>query len=183
MIQIDTINLRNEINTLNSYIDECEEIQLNLFNQLKDSCINWQDGYSQKFDSKMYLEKQKSNEMIQNLKDKVAVYDFVCDEYSSIGKVISCNLDGKNKITEQIDKCRLLIGSVGRKYYDIDFWGAAGYDFETEATRLLDLKEKLLSMKNSTHSTFYKIDKIEKQAKLKIDQLDKFNLDDFEFDI
>ena len=53
MIEVNVIDLKKEIDEITKYINEYEEIQLNLFNQLKESTINWQDGYSKQFESKI----------------------------------------------------------------------------------------------------------------------------------
>ena len=120
MLEINTSDLKCDINNLNSLIDEYEEIQLNLFNQLKDSCINWQDGNSLKFDNNIYLERKEAELILQTLKDKRDVFNFIYSKYSEIGKKISCNLNNKNKLLQAINNCESRFNSIINEFRKID---------------------------------------------------------------
>ena len=53
IVDIDIKQLGSLAAELNTLIDECEEAELNIFNQIKDSCVNWHDGNSVVFEESL----------------------------------------------------------------------------------------------------------------------------------
>ena len=102
-MKINNINLKNDINLLNKLIAEYEEVKLNLFNELKDSCINWQDGNSVDFENKIYLEKVESDNILRTLTDKRDILNFIYDKYSDLGKKIKCDLNNRSALLRSIE--------------------------------------------------------------------------------
>ena len=93
IVDVNVPNLANAINSLKSIISEYEEIELNLFNQLNDSCVNnWQDKYSKEFEGKMQLDKQEAQLILESLNEKKEVYNFIHDRYGEIARKIKVNL-------------------------------------------------------------------------------------------
>ena len=77
MLKINNIEIENKIEQLNRLIAEYKDIQLNLFNQLKDACINWQDGNSLEFENKIYLEKTEASFVLRDLEEKAEVLNLI----------------------------------------------------------------------------------------------------------
>jgi len=177
MIEVNVSNLRSDISVLNGMLDELEEIKLNLFNELKDSCINWYDGNSLIFDGKMQLDSREADEIITTLKDKRAVYDFVCLKYSEIGNHIKCNLEHEESLIAGIDSCINVCDSIkGSLSSGIIDLSPARKDVEHAV-------EILTGFKAAIKEVLTKIRDFERSISTKISALELVNIEELDFDI
>lgn len=183
MIEVNVIDLKKEIDEITKYINEYEEIQLNLFNQLKESTINWQDGYSKQFESKIYLDKQEALTFLQQLKSKKEIYTFIYNKYNELGKRISCNLNNKNTIINSLDNCISQANSIINQFNRIDnsfyYW-----EYQTISTcenKIIDIKNKLNNSLSRVRSLYQKVESIEKDINAKIKELEDIKINDFDF--
>lgn len=185
MLKINCVNLKNDINKLNSLIDEYEEIKLNLFNQLKDACINWQDGNSQEFDSKIYLEKVETNLILQSLKDKQSLFKFVYDKYSDIGSKIVCDLKNKTSVFSMVDSCLSQIDNI---LYEFNLIDGSFYYYEYQSiirqkNKVLDCRNKLNQVRNNVSSMYTRIEQIEREVNDKIKMLSEVKINSFDYNL
>ena len=176
MIAVDTVNLKNDIDKLNRLISEYEEIQLNLFNELKDSCINWQDGNSLLFDEKIYLEKVEANAILESLSDRKSILVFVYDRYSSLGKKIKCNLDNKSKLINYIQECINDANSITNSLSSIDY--NSGLE-----NKMVLVKRKLMEIKKVINQFFDKVEMFEKDINNQINKLEKVIINEFNYKV
>lgn len=185
MLEVNNINLRKEIEQLSTLINEYEEIQLNMFNQLKDSSINWQDGNSIEFENKIYLEKQESNSLLQCLKDKKEILEFIFDKYSEMGKKIKCNLNNKSTVINSILNCQSQINNILNDFNKIDtsFYYSEKNLILKQKQNLLNVKKELLAVKKSIEKNYQKIEEIEKEIKSKINTLVDIKINDFDYNL
>ena len=183
IIDVDMGELSNNIMGLTALIDEYENIKLNLFNQLKDSCINWQDGNSVKFDNEIYLEKQESDLFLQALKSKKEIFELVYTKYHEFGNKIKCNLNNKNSLLGQIDDCynkaQNIINSFN--YIDRSFYYSEIYSISLQKDVIVGVRNKLSTIKTQVVNLFNKIENIEKEVKNKINALEAIKINDFDF--
>lgn len=182
MIKINTNELKNEIIILNSYINEYEDIKLNLFNQLKESCIAWQDGESLEFDNKICNEKQTTENLYQSLKDKVKILDFIYDKYIELGKDIICNLDKKNTILSKLSAFENEINEIIKDYNNI-MANCNEFGISNQIEKILKLKDNLKEVKENFLDTFNKIFIFEQTIKEKIKSLEVVQINDFSYNL
>lgn len=185
MLEINVVNLKKYLDILNNLINEYEEIQLNLFNELKDSCINWQDENSLEFDNNIYLEKQEANYILQSLIDKKEILNFIYEKYSNLGKKIQCNLRNKNALIYSIDNCQNQINSIINEFYRIDnsFYYYERYKIYNQKNEMFKIRNKLVEIRNSVNKTFNRIEEIEKEISEKINQLDEIRINNFDYNL
>lgn len=185
MIEINITDLRNNILSLGSLIDQYEEIELNLFNQLKDSCINWQDGNSIEFDNKVYLEKQETNFLLQSLNSKKEVLNYIYDKYSEIGKKIRCNLNNKTTLLHAIDNCYSQAVNIINEFNKIDksFYYSEQHSIQSQKNKLTDVKNKLREIKTEASKIYNKIETIEEEVNTKIKQLEEIKINSFDYSL
>lgn len=183
MLEINASNLKNDINELNRLINEYEEIQLNLFNQLKDSCINWQDGNSIVFDNKIHLEKQETLLVLQNLKSKKNIYDFIYTKYCEFGKNLSCNLNNKSKLLLAIANCESQFDNIISEFKKIDhsFYYFEYQNIMNNKNKIVESRNKLIDFKNNITKIFIRIQNIEQQINNKINKLEEIKINNFDF--
>lgn len=183
MIEINIMDLKKEIDEVNKYISEYEEVQLNLFNQLKESTINWQDEFSRQFESKIYLDKKETYILLCQLKDKNEVYNYAYNQYKEIGKKISCNLNNKNTIITTIDNCILQANSIINQFNAIDnsFYYWEYQTIEDCKNKVINVKNKLRNVLSNIRNIYQKIENIEIEVNAKIKELEEIKIHDFDF--
>ena len=122
MISVGCDNLKACINQLNKLIDEYEEIEINLFHQIKNGCTSWKDGNSMLFDDYIENEKSETSKFQSLLNNRRDVLSSIYNYYSSIGKTIKCNLDNKTKsiqlVNDCINYCDVAISNLRNVSYD-----------------------------------------------------------------
>lgn len=183
MIEVNSIDLKINIGKLNLLIDEYENIQLNLFNQLKDSCINWQDGNSINFDNNIYLENQESKLFLQNLTNKKGTLNFIYDKYSEIGKKITCNLNSRDTLINTINNCYDQTVNIINEFNKVDksFYYSEQYSIARQKEKIVDIKNELSELKNSIVKIYDKIKIIEEEINNKIKTLEIIKINSFDF--
>ena len=185
MLEVNVADLKNDLEVLNLLIEQYDDARLNLFNQLKESCINWQDGNSIEFDNKIYLEKQESDLFLQSLKGKKEVFDYMCDKYGEIGKNIKCNLESKDAIINTIDNCYNKVVDLVSEFDKIDksFSYPEQYSIQRQRERILEIKNELSEIKNEISKSYEKIADIENQVSVKISKLETIKINSFDYNL
>mgnify|MGYP004682564103 CR=1 FL=1 len=185
MIEINSVELKKEIEVLNNLINSYEETQLNLFNQLKDATINWQDGNSVEFENKIYLEKQEADLVLQSLNDKRDILIFIYDKYSDLGKKVRCNLNNKATIIHALENCYNQANSIINEFNKIDrsFYYSEINKIDVVKQKVLNTKIKLDNTKSIVSKIYNQIEEIEKEIKNKIVELEEIKINEFEFNL
>lgn len=181
MIELDIKEIKKEVIILDDLLKKYEEINLNLFNELKDVCINWQDGDSKIFETKIYDEKIETSTLINTLKDTINIFRNIVSSYQEIGQTIKCNLNQKNNIINTINTCLNQANDIIRQYNYIN----ASFD-STEQIRLNNqknkmylLRDKLLTIKEDLIRTCKKIETIETNIQKSFQNLEPLTITDF----
>lgn len=182
MVEVDVPNIRSVIENLESIIGEYEEIELNLFNQLKDCCINnWQDGNSADFEDQMYVEKQESDMILESLNDKKDIYEFIYNEYSDIGRKIKMNLNGRSRVLSTIDRAYDNARTVISLFSSVDTGYRYGGDILAQKAKIQNVKYQLSNLKMEVNSLYSRVEQIENEIRNKINSLDILRINGFAF--
>ena len=183
MLLVNLTELNNEINKLDNLINEYEEIQLNIFHQLKDASINWNDGNSLIFNEKINDDKKESELFLIYIKEKKELFDFIYTNYSQIGKKIICNLDKKDSILSLVDSCISQVQTILNEFNQIDI----SFDYYEQNSilqqkqKMIDLEKTIENIKYNIKTTYTKIEKIEKVVQKKIQKLEKIDIKEFDY--
>ena len=184
MVEVNVPNLGNVINSLQSIISEYEEIELNLFNQLNDSCVNnWQDGNSKRFEDKIQFEKQEAQLILESLSEKKDVYVFIHDKYSEIARKIKVNLNGKSRVLASIERCYNNARNTINPFNGVDTGYRFGGEILAQKAKIERVKNELSNLKIEVNNLYNKIEDIEQQIRAKINSLEMVNINPFEFDL
>lgn len=185
MINVDIENLKNDVYNLKKLIDEYEDIKMNLFYQLKESTTNWQDGNSIKFSDKIYLEKNETDLLLQSLKEKSDIFNYIHNKYSEFGKKILCNLNEKNTLINSINNCYNQAVSIVNEfnYIDRSFYYDEMYSIQNQKNKIITVKNKLAEIKNEVLNLYKKIEEIENEVSIKIKRLEEIKINNFDFNI
>lgn len=183
MIEININEIKNNINSLQTLIEQYEEIKLNIFNNLKDVCINWQDGNSLVFDNKIFLEKQETELLIETIKAKKEVFNFIYEKYSDIGRKIRCNLNNKTTLLNTIDNCYNQAINILNEFNKIDrsFYYTELNSIQNQKEKIITVKNKISIIKTKTSKLYSKIEIIEEEVKKKIKELEEIKINSFDY--
>lgn len=183
MLEINNVSLKSELDALTNFISEYELIQQNIFNQLKDACINWQDGNSIEFENKIYLEKKESELFLQDLKEQKQVIEYIYHKYKELGQNIKCNLNSKMSLLYALENCQNQVNSILSEFYKID--ATCPYSeyqmIETQKQKLKKIQQSLLDVISIVTKTYRQIEEIEKEVKNKMNHLEEIKINSFEF--
>ncbi len=182
---INLTEINSEINKLNDLISEYEDVQLNIFNQLKDSSVNWNDGNSLVFNEKIYDDKIESALFLLYIKENKELFDFIYNSYSQLGKKISCNLEKKNSVIFSIETCISQINTILNEFNQIDvsFNYSEKDNILKQKQKIVEVRQICLEIKNNTLKTYTKIEKIEKEVLKRTQKLEKFDIKEFDYEL
>ncbi len=183
MISINTGTLKNQINSLSSLISSYEEIKLNLFHQLEDSNVNWQDGHAILFGNEIAQEKKETELLFQSLQDKKNVCTFIYDRYSEIGGQVRCELSKKDQILGQVTSCINQTNQILSNFNRIDdsFYYYEYNVIMNQKSKIEYARDLLYEVAETLRNLYTKIERIELEVKNKIDELEQIRMNAFDF--
>lgn len=183
-VDVDIEQIGNYIGQLNKVIDEFEEAELNIFNQLKDSCINWSDANSLVFSEQISDEKKSTDLFLIALQDNVKLFDYVCDEYRSIGTKIRFNLDKKDAIISAIEdsitKANAAISAINS--VNSGYGYAALGSIHAQKSAIESAKRTLQTLKIKVNTLYNKVKGIEDNIASRIAKIEEIKMADFNYD-
>ena len=185
MVEVDVKKIEKEVENINILISEYEEIEINLFNQLKNSCINWQDGNSKRFEEQIYFETKESEVIINSLKNRKNIYEYIYKKYGEIGKTIKSNLNKENSLLNIIEECYEEAVSIINEFNRID--RSFSYREQSQITaqkkKIEEIKESFIAIRKSTTEILKNIKQIEETVEEKIKELEEIKINTFEFEL
>ena len=175
MININLEDLKINIYNLKKLIREYEIIKLNLFNQLKNSCISWQDNNSLKFEDALVSEKNETELLIDNIKLQTNIFMKLYNSYSKIGNLIKINLNNKQEILYLVNDLILKVKYIEKQVNGIDSNMVYNLKF-----KLKNIKNNLYLLKKFIKNLYKRIEEIEYNLGVDLDKLEKIKINMFE---
>ena len=183
MNKIKINDLNKQIVVVDRLINEYEDVLLNLFHQLKESCMNWQDGNSKLFEEKIFSEKLESNVMFNKLCDYNYIYTFIYDNYKNLGKKIEFNLNNKMSLINNYNSIIDEFVDILNEFDNIDnsFYYSEYNKIKNLKYSLMNEKYTFINLKNNIIQILDNIDIIEKEVSSKISKLNNIDVKEFNF--
>lgn len=181
-MKINTKEMQEEVRHLTAILEEYKEVKLNLFNKLEEATSVWQDGISPSFEEKIYVEKQNTAYLVQQVEAIEKTYQTVYEQYNCIGSNIECNLDARQIL---LDKTNYFLGELKNiaslfNRIDTSF-------FYVEKELILKQKEKielqikqLEYLKVAMTNFFNRLEKIEKTTGTQLGKIHENTVTEFE---
>ena len=123
MLNVNCSNLKGLISELEKNIEEVENDELNLFQNLHNSCISWQDGNSLLFKDYIDEEKRETETFFELLVNRENVFKEILSCYAQLGNKISCNINAYErnlyKVRNCISQCDSLLSLLNSVSYDV----------------------------------------------------------------
>lgn len=162
-MRINTLNIKDNITELNALIDSYKDLYLNMYKEFSNCSTYWTDPNAVAYFKQIELEKRKVNTAYVNLTSLRNLYQFIVDSYSSIGKIIECDLNYKESVIKSLENYNEKLSNIIKLYDSLNLNG-----FDDIASSIEAEREKLSS--NYTASTTY-LNKL-KKVYSKIEQLE-----------
>ena len=173
-MEIKLEKLEVENNKLKQLLNEYESNYLNIYNELESTSFIWQGEESNDFNHKVETDKIKLKNTYEELKQLDSVYNYLINDYQSIGQDIFFDMDKISGLNDYFDKTLTSIVSV-IDYYDIldtSFCPAEASIIDRQKNEIGQAEKDLFKVKQDTKSTFDKIDKIERTVNSKLSGVD-----------
>lgn len=175
MIDINLETLKTNIYDLEKLINEYEIIKLNLFNQLKNSCISWQDNNSLKFEDILVSEKIETELVIDNIKLQSNIFMKLYNNYSKIGNLINVNLNNKQKILYLVNDLILKVKYIEKQINSIN-----NNVISNLKLKLKNIKNNLYLLKKFIKKLYKRIEEIEYSLNVDLGKLEKVKINTIE---
>ena len=184
IVDINIKQLESITMELSKLIDECEEAELNIFYQLKDVCFNWKDGNSLLFDEKIKNEKINTQVFLDAIQNKKDLFEYIYNEYKTIGNKIYYNLEKNDVIIKNIGIC---IAKLNSAIYELDSVDKSFYYEEltlinNKKNEIISIRNNLKSISDSIVSLYNRVLLIEGRIKAKISRFENIKINSFIFD-
>lgn len=184
MVKIDIEELDQEITKLDQLIELYEQIKSNLFNTITSSSAYWHDNKAVKFYDAIEKEKNKTEVLVGNIKDRRDLFFFILTRYKELGKKITCDLETKDAVIEKYDFLLSEIEMILKKYKDLDI--SFDSELKNKIDKQIDEYEKInidLQVSREKIREYYNIiEDIEKKVTFKLSKLSITKINEFEIE-
>lgn len=183
MIKVTVSKLKEELEQLNSVIDEYETVELNLFNQVKNSCNDWNDPRTPAFTEATDKEKKESIETLDSFRSVGECLNYIIVQYETIGDQIAVNLENKNSIIKSYGSIENKVNSIISNINSVDF--SFYYSEKDNIKDLRDsfefLKTDIVDSREKVNNLFKKIERIEDNISSKLKELKDLEVNAFDY--
>lgn len=172
-MELNTKNLKIELNNLNEFIEEYETNYLNLYNEISNIPLYWKDNKSIAIVKDISLYKQKIKILIDEIYHLQDVYVEILESYSTFGEKIYFDLKNEDNLITNYDSYISELEKIINSYknLDLNFCLEESQQIINEKNLLLKNKETIQQIKENTLEVINNIEEIEKEIKLKISRL------------
>lgn len=175
MINVNVMELKTKLDNLKRLIEEYENIEINLFNQLKNSSISWEDANSIRFQDAIVEEKKESNEYVNNLKETINIFNEIYNSYINIGKKVKVNLNEKRNVLNSIENIKNKINNINKKINQINVNEVSEIRYKIKS-----VYDNINSLKEIYVSLYKKLENIESSIKNKLNKLENIKIKNLE---
>ena len=185
MNKIDIEAIEKEISNLTSYINEYEHNYLNLFNEINNSSLLWNDDHSTIFYKKIEEELKNNNKLFNSLKENYNIKSFICNNYKVFGNKIYFNFTKANDVLicykKIIDKFKIYLNYINNM--DYSFYNNEELGMLNEIKNNFSSIIKMLEQsENNVRNTFEMINNVENKVKEMIARSNIVNVSSFKKD-
>ncbi|MBQ6539378.1 MAG: hypothetical protein IJL76_03790 [Bacilli bacterium] len=183
MIKVNVVKLKDELEQLKTIMDEYETVELNLFNQLKNSCNDWNDPRTPAFIEAVDKEKKESSNIVDSFKDATDCLNYIILQYETIGDMISVNLEKKASIIKAYGTIENRINAILSNINSVDmsFYYSELHNIKDMRNSFENLKVELVDSREKVKDLFKKIERIEENVSSKAKALKDIEINAFDY--
>lgn len=183
VVDVDVKSLGGFVTELKKLINDYDELQLNLFNQLKLSCSDWHDGNSALFEEKLKDEKNASTKFLNALVKDKDIFEYAYKEYKTIGEKVHFNLAKRNSVLAAIDDAINKTTYVLNEFYCVNrsWYYSELNQINAEQRNFESIKSGLKTMKQSVNDLCNKVVLIENNVSSLLAKMEEIKTAKFTF--
>jgi len=178
MIDIDFTDYNIKINELAKLGADYEQIIINLFDSLKNSCVDWQDSQSILFEQCIFFDKKEIYLYLEIINNRKEVIEYIYDQYNKFGKKIFVNLQHKDKILNMINDVCEKINKIIFKIDNVDS-DETHVKLEFIKQNIKKIMKYMLNYQKKMHNFYSELEDIELRINKKINEIELFEISDF----
>jgi len=178
MINVDFTSYDTRINNLIKLIDEYEQIIINLFDSLKNSCVDWQDSMSILFEQSINNDKNETYLYLSNINSKKEVIEYIYEQYSKIGKKITIDFQYKEKILREINDVCEKLKKITFKIDNIDEVEDS-VKFALQKQKIKNVSKNMLAYQKKIYNLYSTLEDIEISIKKRINEIEVLEISEF----
>ncbi len=173
-MEIDIQTLEKNSSKLIKNIDDFSNNISNIYNELNWVSGCWNDYHARLFFTNVESERIKINKTYDELVLLKEVYESIISQYKSIGNKFKVNLEAKEDILNKFNLFSDKINETISLYNDLDlsFCSDIANKINNQKSKLLKIKENIVSAKTKVKDTLEKIEEIEKNINQKLSKID-----------
>lgn len=177
-MDIDIEKLKGDVRELGNLIEDYEGIYYNLYNELSNCSIFWNDNNSILFFDNVGSEKIAVSETITEFRQIMEIYNYLINKYSEFGNKIKIDTKQKNDILKKIDNYIDDIDDILNSFNNLSFRfdRTISDNIYRDIDKLKDIINILYNLKSKIKKHFDSFEEIEREVSLKIS---KINVDIF----
>ncbi len=185
-MKVNVGEMSDKLNSINNDLSEFENLYQSIFREVDIARGYWNDDNAEKFSSSMNNEKNQSIKLYQELSSRRDVYQFVKDEYSRSGNVITYDQNRKGDFLYRLGEAKSKINEAQNKLRETYESGLGFYSnfaagsFQNVLNNVLDYYMRVLDDCYSEVNRYLSdFENIENRTKQKIDELQDYTYENY----
>lgn len=172
-MDINIEKLKGDLRELIALIEDYESIYYNLYNELSNCSIFWNDKNSILFFDNVSFEKIAVKETITEFRQIVVIYNYLVNKYSEFGTNIKIDTKQKSNILKKIDNYIDEINDILNSFNNLTFRfdRTISDNIYRDINRLNEIINILYKLKNKLKKHFNAFEEIEREVSLKISKI------------
>ncbi len=183
MLKIELDKIRTIAQGLENAIDQYENNAMNIYLELQNAELGWQDDNSKKFFSDLNREKASLNEFIKKLSNVSKVYGQLANHFSRAISAVQIDENYRtaiiNKYNNEINNIRSIKNSINNLSTYFCTYSERNTIY-SEANRLSSLADSLNASKNKVIEMFDEMKKIEDEIQNNFTQISINSFDEID---
>ncbi len=168
-MEINISNLKINLTELRKKVNQYDDNYINIYHHLIQSSSYWNDKYSNRFFSCVEEKRHKIDKNIQELNKMINVYQYIIDQYQSLGSKVKIKVENRNDVISAIDHYIQQLNNIISYYQglDVSFCPNEAYFLNQEKQKLIKMRDSSINMKQNIKNIFNLVEETERTVKSK----------------
>ncbi len=179
-MEINVRKFKDEAVNYAGIVEKYDECLGNFYNELKDTSSYWIDNQSGEYYDNLSFEKNDVNELIENLKEIMSIYNFIYQNYEKIGEKISYNSEHKDDVIASFNKIIDELSVALKKYTNLNINTTEKNNILKQRNNIKSIKKNMQNLQSKVINKFDEIEQIERDVNKKLANINIKNIKETE---
>jgi len=184
MVRVNNKTLRETINHLSKLVNKQEEATLDLFRTIDYTSGFWMGERASSFYARIAEQRNINDVFKNNLKNRLAIYQYINKEYSKFGEIINCDYRKKEEMQKNINFSVEHLDEINRRLtlLDISFAFRQKDALIIQRNQLAAFRNKIKNYQAGLVKHLDRVETIELEIQKRFGQLQEMKMTDFVFE-